>query len=502
MRILYLDIDALRPDHLGCYGYSRPTSPNLDRLAAGAWRFDACHASDVPCCPSRTSLFAGRFGVNHGVLCHAGRRAEPFSDGPDRGFQARLERDAWMAGLQKAGYYTAAISSFGARHSAWWWTAGFREILDTGGNGMELAEDVADTALDWLDRRGRNDCWFLHVNLWDAHTPYRTPESFGEPFVDHPTPTWLNESVRQKHWLGCGPQCARERGAMNGHDEHRGRFPRQPHVMASSQDVRRMFDGYDTAVRYLDHHVGRLIDRLDQIGVLDDTAILVSADHGETLGELNIYGCHQTVDAITTRVPALLHWPGLSDRANHKVRPELIYHIDLAATVLELAGGAVPSSWDAQSLAQSLRHDEPHRDRPYLVLSQMQGTCQRAVRFRRDDRDYILIRTFHDGLHDLPANLIYDLTADPHHQHDLADHRPDLVAHAQRCLQEWAIEHDLLNSASARRPGPADPMVTVLDEGGPPHSRGRLDYYLARLKATGRHTCAQRLHQRHLALRQ
>src|SRR4051812_37171690 len=75
LRILYIDIDSLRPDHLGCYGYHRATSPNIDRIAAMGIRFDNCYASDVPCLPSRTSLACGKFGVHHGAISHGGTAA-------------------------------------------------------------------------------------------------------------------------------------------------------------------------------------------------------------------------------------------------------------------------------------------------------------------------------------------------------------------------------------------------------------------------------------------
>ena len=72
MRILYVDIDTLRPDHLGCYGYHRQTSPNIDAFAKTAAVFENVHASDVPCLPSRTALLTGRFGIHNGVVNHGG----------------------------------------------------------------------------------------------------------------------------------------------------------------------------------------------------------------------------------------------------------------------------------------------------------------------------------------------------------------------------------------------------------------------------------------------
>ena len=76
MRILYLDLDSMRPDHLGCYGYARNTSPNIDAIAATGVRFTDCYCSDAPCLPSRTALFSGRFGIHTGVVGHGGTAAD------------------------------------------------------------------------------------------------------------------------------------------------------------------------------------------------------------------------------------------------------------------------------------------------------------------------------------------------------------------------------------------------------------------------------------------
>ena len=87
MRIIYIDIDCLRPDHLGCYGYHRDTSPTIDRLAAGGVRFENCYVPDAPCLPSRSALWSGRCGFHTGVVGHGGTAADPFVEGPTRGFR-------------------------------------------------------------------------------------------------------------------------------------------------------------------------------------------------------------------------------------------------------------------------------------------------------------------------------------------------------------------------------------------------------------------------------
>ena len=90
MRVVYIDIDSLRPDHLGCYGYGRNTSPTIDQLAARGVRFDQVYITDAPCLPSRTALWSGRAGFHTGVVGHGGTAAQPVVDGPSRGFTGVL----------------------------------------------------------------------------------------------------------------------------------------------------------------------------------------------------------------------------------------------------------------------------------------------------------------------------------------------------------------------------------------------------------------------------
>jgi len=485
MRILYIDIDTLRPDHLGCYGYHRNTSPNIDRIAAEGVRYENCYASDAPCLPSRTALFSGRFGIHTGVVGHGDTAADPFIEGRGRGFTSTLGNTSWMYCLRQAGFKTVTVSPFGERHSAWHWYANFSEMYNPGKRGMEIADDVSPIAIDWIKRNGKSDNWFLHVNFWDPHTPYRTPREFGDPFAEEPLPEWLTEEVRQQHWRGCGPFSAQE--GMNWGMPVRDwatRYPRQPNIMDSMDQVRRMFDGYDTGIRYADEHVGRILNALADVGVLDETIIIISNDHGENLGELNIYSDHQTADQHTTHQPLIVRWPGVTEP---RVDTALHYQMDFAATLIELVGGKVPENWDGVSFADSFRRGE-QVGRDYLVVSQGAHVCQRAVRFD----DYICIRTYHDGYHGFPDIMLFDLKHDPHEQHNLASDRPDLVAEAMAMLGDWYGQ--MMRTATHHH----DPMWTVLHEGGPYHNRVDLPKYLERLRRTGRAEWAERLAALHL----
>lgn len=473
VRIVYIDIDTLRPDHLGCTGYHRDTSPSIDALAADGVRFTNIYASDVPCLPSRTALVTGMFGIRNGVANHGGAAAEPAPYGARRGFFSQATTGSFPSVLLRAGYHTASISSFPLRHGAHWWTAGFLESMNlVRGYGIERADEVLPGALDWLDRRGGTDDWFLHVHLWDPHTPYNTPAGYGNPFAGEPVPAWHTEEVRSRNWELPGPHSAQEPWGF-APDEWGQPPPRHPWNLATAEDVQAIFDGYDVGVRYADDAVGTLCSKLDDLGVLDETAVLVSSDHGEAFGELGIYADHMGADEATAHVPAILRWPGVPP----SVQPGLGYHLDVAATLADLAGAEVPRHWDGRSWRAEVEAGEAAPGREHLVLSQGAWTCQRGVR----TGDHLYLRTFHDGYHaSWPDEMLFDVAADPHEQVDLLTTCPAVAATARATLDTWTAEQ--LDRSLA----PQDPMQTVLDEGGPFHVRGHLPAYLERLRATGR----------------
>jgi choline-sulfatase len=488
MRILYIDIDSLRPDHLGCYGYHRQTSPNIDALAAQGVRFENCYVTDAPCLPSRTALWSGRCGFHTGVVGHGGTTAQPFIEGPTRGFQDLFGSTGWMRALRQAGFRTATVSSFGERHSAWHWYAGYHEVYNSGKNGMDVADDVSPLALDWIQRHARSDNWFLHVNYWDPHTPYRVPSTFGNPFGNEPLPSWLTDEVWQRCWEGFGPHSPQEPYGFGDvtlwHETMHRQFPGNPDQIDSPEVMRWWIDSYDTGIRYADEHIGRLLKALADAGILEETMVIVSADHGENQGELNVWGDHQTADAITCRVPLIVRIPELADRpwVDHAFH----YQYDWAATVIELVGGQVPSNWDGQPFTTAFREGR-EAGRSFLVTSQNAWACQRSVRFDR----YLLLRSYHDGYKQLEPVMLWDVSDDPHEQHDLAATRPDLVAQGMSLLAAWHDEMALTSQHDV------DPMLTVLREGGPFHTRGMLPAYVARLRATGRVQHAEWLARRH-----
>ena len=116
MRVLYMDLDTTRSDHLGCYGYHRNTSPTIDRIASEGVVFENCYCSDAPCLPSRTALMSGQFGIHTGVVGHGGTAADRRIVGSRRGFKDyHLEQEALPHIFRRQGMRTVLFSPFGER---------------------------------------------------------------------------------------------------------------------------------------------------------------------------------------------------------------------------------------------------------------------------------------------------------------------------------------------------------------------------------------------------
>ncbi len=479
MRILYIDIDTLRPDHLGCYGYRRNTSPNIDKIAKQGVVFENYYCSDAPCLPSRTALMSGKFGIHTGVVGHGGTAADMRLEGAKRGFKDNLESQSLPGLLRRCGLKTVSISPFAERHSSWSFYAGFSEIHNTGKSGLESAEDVSPTVFEWLENNAAQDNWFLHINYWDPHTPYRAPAGFGNPFKDEPAPQWITPEVFKEHLKSPGPHTANEINMFD--DATNPQFPRHPGRLENMEQVKKFFDDYDCGVKYADEHVGRIFDYLESRGLLEDTVIIISSDHGENIGELGLYAEHATADHITCRIPMIIRWPG---KMRGHIDKGLHYNLDLLPTLAQILGVEKSDDWDGESFADVLT-DGQDRGRDHLVLSQCAHVCQRAVRWDR----WLYMRTYHCGYHLFPKEMLFDVESDPHETNNLAAQKPDVCKDAVYRLAEW---HDRMMSGMVNS-CVIDPLWTVLNEGGPLHTRGHLSDYCKRLEATARGEAAAEL---------
>ncbi len=440
MRIIYFDIDSLRPAHLGCYGYPRPTSPTVDAVAARGVRFDGCYGSDLPCNPSRAALFSGRFGILNGVVGH--NASSQHMRYPGDGHRHDPDRPMFMRHLQAAGYNTVSFSGFAQRHLSWWFTAGFTEFH---GNklpgGLETADDVNAHVEPWLRNNALHDDWFLHVNYWDVHHPYRAPDRYWDrvqaagPGLDWPD----DDKIRADYQRYYGPRSARDWGPPEiypGGQAFYERFPRMLPAICDRTDLQAFVDGHDAGMAYVDEAIARIIELLDDMGIADETAIIISSDHGESVAEQGMYFEHGNASEGTAHQPLVISWPGVTDQAQGQSYDGLLYQLDLVPTVAELLELDIPSGWSGESFSAALR-GQAWSGRDHLVWGTGIFTFQRAVR----TRSHLFIRTLHSGCFPVDGISLFDMQNDPHQLDNLATKDLETTALLDHLMANWWSDH-------------------------------------------------------------
>lgn len=479
MRIIYIDVDSLRPDHTSPYGYARKLTPNIQSIADAGVRFDEYHSSDCPCVPSRAAMTTQRFGITTGAIGHQN------NDGDLYLTESRSQRpDAPFLGFHLAntgGYHTVGMTCFPERHQAYWFHGNFMEFLRPSLSlGIdEDAADVADAALGWLDRRGKDDKWFLMLNFWDAHRDYQIDvETLERAAASGPAPAWPDAETIAAHQELYGAATAQDLHGAYGHPSPNPDIT--PHAITNRGDFEQLINGYDGAISYIDHHIGRILAKLKELGIEDDTAIVFTADHGEAFGEHGIYGEHAYAHPACTRVPLIVRWPGVTDDlpADRRAFDGLLYHLDFGPTLCDMLGLPVPDGWHGKSFAPVLR-GEQFDGRDHLILSQGVHTFQRVVR----KGDLLYIRTLHPGTYKAAPEALYDLSVDPHMTQDLMPEQPERAAPLKAHLSDWWFNY------AGQPTSQPDKMQQNLTRGPVLYSDPEL--YLDRLEASGRHEQAE-----------
>jgi len=450
MRIIVFDIDCLRPDHLGCYGYDRPTSPTIDGIAEQGICFDNHFCASSPCLPSRTAWSSGRFGVNNGVVSNVGAGARFHIDktnysGP------KPENDMLVRVLRRTGLDTISFSNFADRHSAPWFMVGWSEFHTPNlKGGGETADEVNASLLRWLEHNATREDYLLHVNYWDAHRCYKMDPKWAEPLADHPvTVPWPDdESVRRHAREITGPFTA-----TGQFRDGESPFPLMPDAVTDRAAFEHMITGYDAAIRYVDQHVREVLDALDRHGVLDDAVLVVTGDHGDAFGEHGIYSDHVCADQCIHHIPLVVRWPGATPAGAHC--GDLMYNVDWSATLCEMLGAEVPAAWDGASFAPQLR-GEPGLDRECVVWDHGLYTVQRAVR----TKTHLMVKTFDAHGYPFKPVELYDIVNDPYQTTDLSEVEPDVVAECEAHLADWLVTQRL------KHPEHRDPVDVILEERG------------------------------------
>ncbi len=480
MRILYLDIDTLRPDHLPAYGYDRPTAPAITQLAQEGVTFSECYVSDSPCVPSRAALVSGRFGIHNGVVTHWGAGAVfrmPVYDGDWDQVYAE-QAPLFPRYLRAQGFHTATISSFADKHQAPWYLLGWAEVQNfTLKRGNEDAEEVAERAIAWLREHGTKEDWFLHVHFWDPHKNYTMDPAWAQIFRSYTAPGWPDaQTIAMQQDPASGPGSAADLWGWG--DRRTSPVPTMPHAIRGVEDLKHLVDGYDGAIRYLDSQIERLLDCLNTLGIRSETAVIVTSDHGESFGEHGLYAQHADAGTAVHHVPLIIQWPGLVAGVSCS---RLVYLQDIVPTMMELLGRPLPEGWDFHSFAQVLdpaRHANGTWD--HLVWGHGLYVCQRAV----FQPPWFYIRTYHPGVFRWDDECLYHVDLDPHETRNQMVQEPGILSQLRAHLAAWI--RDKLGE------GQMDPMEEVVRTGGP-YRYVKPEPWMRHLQAIGEPMAAERI---------
>jgi len=352
--IVLISVDTLRPDHLGIYGYSRPTSPHIDRFFADAAIYERAYSTTASTGPSVVSLLTGQLPHEHRV------RLLYQLVGKD----VALVTDLLPEAYQKAAFVSNIVLTSEA--------LGIADRFDYYDDYIDERESVrsvwersagrtTDAALRWLaEERDPERPLFLWLHYIDPHGPYHTPEAWTQAFQHSKPKLPIPKSKIVSY--------------MSGH---------------GFDDAWLYVDRYDDEIAYVDAQVGRLIDGYGSR--LDDALVIFTADHGETMIEQETWFTHgyHIYDSIV-RVPLLVRGPGVAS----KRISELAQGTDVAPTLLRFSGALAPDTMPAVDLRSGEGLD-PQRT---IVVEATSGTSQWRGVIRGDEKWSIHVRGHRQGL--------------------------------------------------------------------------------------------------------
>jgi len=418
-------IDTLRADHVGCYGYDKPTTPNLDRLAREGVRFTNFHTASPWTMPSVMTMLTSLHPTVHGATS-AQRRAS-------------LKVRTLAERLKDSGYArTAAITSNPMVNSRYGFAQGFdlyddytiffaHELnlfaVDDVDHRKSITEAVTSQtvtrmASEWLGKHGRDGPWFLFLLYFDPHDRYVPPSPWDRKFDPHP-------------------------GA-----ESRKRTDTGPHLLhprVTPDELEHAIALYDGEIGYTDHCIGQLLAKLETLTLRDNTLVLVTSDHGEEFLDHSGVRHGHTLYGELTRGILILRHPGRLPAGKVVAAPA--YHLDVTPTLLDCTGEKTDPECQGASRLAAMLGKTPERRAPEPEPIFLEATTKEAPRALVLGRHKLILDTASR------QEELYDLKADPGEKTNLAAKHPDLSAklrgildaHVSQCAalaKKYHIEGD------------------------------------------------------------
>ena len=448
MNFIVIVSDTFRRDHLGCYGNTWISTPNLDRFAAESIVFERAYAASFPTVPNRRDLLTGRYTFTYSQwaplppeevvlaeeLGKAGYTSMMILDTPhitengyyfDRGFTGW----EWIRGQETDRWQTApAYPDLPGDRSKYRSPDKIGRVHQRNVHWRRYEEDtfVARTMTEaclWLERNYRqHEGFFLYVDTFDPHEPWDAPEWYLKRYAD---PNFQGEVVNYPIY-----------GATD---------------YLTETELRHCRALYAAELTLVDRWVGHLLQRIEDMGLLEDTVVAFTTDHGFYHGEHHLIGKsfirpeeshYVPLYEEVAHIPLIVHYPGAAPRRE----TALVQPVDLMPTLLELAGAPRPDTVQGVSLARLLR-GEPMQTRDLAVTSPTiihrgLGGCRATV--TTDEWAFICAPSIQgadevvdravDGhakrerLALVVASELYHLPTDPQQEHDVIAQHPEVAA--------------------------------------------------------------------------
>ena len=390
--ILLIAVDSLLSTHMSCYGYSKLTSPHIDKFAKSATLFENTFCPHVPTTSAYASMLTGRdcFGTEVVALRHKGPLTDKVRTLPE------IFRDN--------GYASTCVG-FTGNPSA----RGFDNYLDyeaweSGAASLPKAQDLNNVALPELERLSKSDRpWFVMLRHMDPHSPYLPPEPFNRIFYQGDEFDPANKSMDPvyafkpfkdyfMYWIPPG-------------------VTDKDYVIAQ----------YDGAIAYMDACIQGIFEKLETLGLADDTIVVLNGDHGETLYDHECWFDHHGIYDVTLRVPLIIRYAKKLP-AGRRI-PGYNQHKDLAPTLLELAGVKTKDKFDGASLMKLVKGKATSFESEFYIT---ECTWMRKHGWRTPQ--WKLIVALEPDFHFKPPVELYNLIEDPDENVNLVHRHPDIVA--------------------------------------------------------------------------
>jgi arylsulfatase A-like enzyme len=400
--VLLIVLDTVRANQLSCMGYSRKTTPHIDSLSREGTLYKRAYTPSCWTLPSHAALLTGLYPVQ------AGATSETLHLPYDNTTVAEV-----LAGV---GYDTAAFICNAWISKERGFAQGFNEFYEmwrsenysaSGALQNPLETTATQKIIGWLEKqKEKNKPFFLFVNFNMAHLPYRPPEPFLSSFI---SPGYNNEEAnRIADVKSMWPYLA-------------GR------IKFDEKDFRILIDLYDGEIAFADDCVGRILYCLRDSGIMDQTVVIVTSDHGENLGEHGRIDHNLSMYETTLHVPLVIRYLKLFNPGT--VSDEFVNLVDIAPTSLDLCGLRGENQKDKSAQMSLAREERPHR--PFVIASNERPLSgiglmkQRFPEFDTNSIDYKMraIRTTqHRLIWNVERNIeLFEMATDANELHNLAD---------------------------------------------------------------------------------